>query len=344
MKRAFRIRPGLVGAGRLRSPALAVLAGRLRSPALAVLAGVLAALGGACRGREAAVPANAPTRPPLAMPARVSADAKRYALKGVITAVTPGGAQITVAHEPVEGLLGASTTTFAVRDDPKVAALLRPGDRIEARLVVDGETRFLEEILTKGFVPSPAPGGGGAPMPPRPGGADAALPEPNKGIAPGDAVPDFALVDQTGRTVRLSQFRGTPVAVTFAYTRCPVATACPMTMTKFAKIDAALAKRSYGELLSITVDPQNDTPEVLRDFASRIGADPKRWKFLTGDPKAVARVAESFGVLYYPDHGQIVHTQAVAVIDPSGKLATIYYGEMWDPETVLRDLEKARNG
>jgi len=319
---------------------------RLRFSTLPALAGALAlsAWGGGCRAREAAVPASVPTREAVSRPARVSADAKRYALKGVITAVAPGGAQITVAHEPVEGLLGASTTAFAVRDDPKVAALLRPGDRIEARLIVDGDDRFLEEILTKGFVPSPAPGGGGAggaSPPPRLGGA---LPEPNKGVAPGDDVPDFALIDQTGKTVRLSQFRGTPVAVTFAYTRCPVATACPMTMTKFAKIDAALAKKSWGELLSITVDPQNDTPEVLRDFASRIGADPKRWKFLTGDPKAVARAAESFGVLYYPDHGQIVHSQAVAVVDPAGKLAAIYYGEMWDPETVLRDLEKARSG
>jgi protein SCO1/2 len=276
----------------------------------------------------------------------VSAEAKRYALKGVITAVDPGGSGITVAHDAVEGVLAAATTPFSVRDDPKVVALLRPGDRIEARLVVDGENKFLEEILTKGFVPSPAStpsssGAGGASPPPKLGGV---LPEPNKGVAPGDDVPDFALIDQTGKTVRLSQFRGTPVAVTFAYTRCPVATACPMTMTKFAKIDAALAKKSWGELLSITVDPQNDTPEVLRDFASRIGADPKRWKFLTGDPKAVARAAESFGVLYYPDHGQIVHSQAVAVVDPSGKLAAIYYGEMWDPETVLRDLEKARSG
>jgi cytochrome oxidase Cu insertion factor (SCO1/SenC/PrrC family) len=58
----------------------------------------------------------------------------------------------------------------------------------------------------------------------------------------------------------------------------------------------------------------------------------------------VARAAESFGVVYYPDHGQIVHSQAVAVVDSAGKLAAIYYGEMWDPETVLRDLEKARNG
>jgi protein SCO1/2 len=320
-----------------------------------LLAGTVVAVGAACRAREAAVPANAPTRAPLSMPARVSANAKKYPLKGVITAVDPAGAGITVAHEPVEGVLGAATTSFTVRDDPKVVALLRPGDRIEARLVVDGNERFLEEILTKGFVPSPAsgtpasvpassPGSTGASMLARPPGERPDLPEPNKGVAPGDAVPDFALVDQTGKTVRLSQFRGTPVAVTFAYTRCPVATACPMTMTKFAKIDAALAKKNYGELLSITVDPANDTPAVLRDFASRIGADPKRWKFLTGDPKAVARAAESFGVLYYPDHGQIVHGQAVAVVDPQGRLAAIYFGEMWDAETVLRDLEKARNG
>lgn len=302
---------------------------------LALLLACAALAGGAgCRGRESAVPADAPTRGPLAMPERVSANAKRYVLRGVITAVDAAKPEITVAHEAVEGLLGAATTAFSVRDDPKVVALLRPGDKVEASLVVDGDRRFLEEILTKGFVPVPSPAAGGASV----------RPEPNKGVAVGDDVPDFALVDQTGKTVKLSQFRGEPVAVTFAYTRCPVATACPMTMTKFAKINAGLTGKGSGKLLSITVDPENDTPAVLRDFASKIGADPKRWKFLTGDPRAVARAAESFGVLYYPDRGQIVHSQVVAVVDPAGKLATIYFGEMWDAETVLRDLEKARKG
>jgi protein SCO1 len=301
--------------------------------------------GVACRARESAVPSAAPTRAPFAVPAPVSANAKRYPLKGVITAVNPLRSEITVAHEEVPGVLAAGTTSLPARDDPKVIGLLRPGDRIEARLVVDGDVRFVEEILTKGFVPTPPAGGPPTSASPPHGASGASvLPEPNRGIGVGDAVPDFALVDQTGQTVRLSQFRGTPVAVTFAYTRCPVATACPMTMTKFAEIDAAMARTNIGELLSITVDPENDTPAVLRDFATRIGADPKRWKFLTGDSKAVARAAESFGVLYYPDRGQIVHSQVVAVVDPAGKLATIYFGEMWDPETVLRDLEKARNG
>ncbi len=160
----------------------------------------------------------------------------------------------------------------------------------------------------------------------------------------GDAVPDFALKDQTGATVRLSQMRGEPVAVTFIYTRCPVATACPMTTAKFSRLDAMLAQEKFGHLLVVTVDPEHDTPEVLADYAKKAGADPKRWKFLTGSPQDVARVASSFGVLYYPEHGQMIHSQAVAVLDPQGRLSTIYYGETWQPEHILRDLQSARKG
>ncbi len=291
-----------------------------------------------CRARETASQSPAAARAPApavvpSRPAPVSANARRLPLRGVITAVNAQRSEITVAHEAIPDALPATTTAFSVRDDPRVVAILRPGDRIEATLVVDQDVRFLQDILTKGFVKSPSPASSGS-----------VKPEPNRGVSVGDAVPDFALTDQTGKTTRLSQFRGEPVAVTFAYTRCPVATACPMTMAKFAKLNARLAESKFGRLLCVTVDPVNDTVAVLRDFAKRIDADPARWRFLTGDPAAVARAAESFGVLYYPDHGQIVHSQAVAVVDRAGRLATIYYGEMWEPETVFHDLEKARRG
>ena len=302
--------------------------------AVAAAALVLALGAWACR-KKAEIPEGAASRPAIAVetPAAVGADAKRYPLKGVITAVDPARARITVDHEEIPGYMSAMTMAFPIRDDPKVIAFLRPGDRIEATLVVDGSTYFLEQVLTKGFVPTPTPFGGAG-----------VRPEPNKGVAVGDMVPDFTLTDQTGAAVRLSQFRGQPVAVTFVYTRCPVATACPLTVARFSKIQAGLAKEKSGALLIVTVDPENDTPAALKAYAASIGADPARWKFLTGDPKAVARVAESFGVLYYPDKGQIVHSQAVAIVDPDGKLATIHYGEQWEPETVLQDLQKARKG
>lgn len=300
--------------------------------ALLLAVALAAAAAPACR-KKAEIPAGAVSKPPLQAPAPVSAAAKRYPLKGVIVAADPSRPEIIVRHEEIPGYMAAMTMPFPVRDDPKVRALLRPGDRIEATLVVDGDVYFLEQVLTKGFIPTPTPFGGAG-----------VRPEPNKGVAVGDEVPDFKLTDQTGRTVRLSDLRGEPVAVTFVYTRCPIATACPMTMTRFAKLNAALTETKLGRLVSVTVDPENDTPAALADFGKKIGADPARWKFLTGDPKALARAAESFGVLYYPDRGQIVHSQVVAVVDADGRLATVHYGEDWKPESVLQDMEKARKG
>ena len=263
-------------------------------------------------------------------------EARRFNLSGVVREVNSGRSEITVEHEAIPGYMQGMTMPFPVRDDPRVIGLLRPGDRIQATLVVEKDRYWLEKVLTRGFVATPAVAAGSAK------GSGSVTPVPNRGVQVGDAVPDFALTDQTGATVRLSQMRGEPVAVAFIYTRCPIATACPMTTAKFSRLDVMLAERKFGHLLTVTVDPEHDTPKVLADYARKAGADPKRWKFLTGSPEAVARVASDFGVLYYPEHGQVIHTQAVAVVDPRGKLATIYYGGDWEPEHILRDLENAR--
>ncbi len=271
-------------------------------------------------------------------PARTAAE--RHTLKGVIRSVDPARTEITVTHEEVPGYMAAMTMPFPVKDDPQVFAILRPGDRIEATLVVDADKYWLEKILTKGFVPTP---GAVAPASsPSTNGGGSPTPRPNRAVGVGDPFPDFTLTDQTGARVRLSDFRGQPVAVTFIYTRCPIASACPLTTAKFSKVDAVMAQKGYGELLTLTLDPEHDTPAVLADYARKAGANPKRWKFLTGEPKDVAEVASRFGILYYPAQGQLVHGQGIAVIDPKGRLSTIYYGNEWLPEHVVRDMEKAR--
>lgn len=266
---------------------------------------------------------------------KASAEARRYPISGVVRGVDAGKSEITLEHGPVEGLMGGMTMPFPVHAEPSVIAGLHVGDRISATLVMDGDRYWLE-----GIAPAEEKPVASAQTPV----SAAVTPRPNRGVPLGDAMPDFTLTDQTGRPVRLSQFRGEPVAVTFLYTRCPIATACPMTTAKFSRLDAALAEKGFGQLLTITVDPEHDTPRVLAEYAKRAGADARRWKFLTGDPKAVADVAERFGVLYYPDRGQVVHTQAVAVLDAEGKVANVYYGSDWEPERVLRDMEKARKG
>jgi protein SCO1 len=274
-------------------------------------------------------------------PAPSKTAGQRHTLKGVIRSVDPPRTEITVTHEEVPGYMAAMTMPFPVKDDPQVFALLRPGDKIEATLVVEGDKYWLEKVLTKGFVPT-AGASEAAASKASSAPAGAATPRPNRAVNVGDPFPDFALTDQTGARVRLSDFRGQPVAVTFIYTRCPIATACPLTTAKFSKVGAVMAEKGYGELLTLTLDPQYDTPKVLADYAKMAGANPKRWKFLTGDPRDVAEVASRFGILYYPDQGQLVHGQGVAVIDPKGKLSTIYYGNEWQPEHIVRDMEKAR--
>jgi protein SCO1/2 len=284
----------------------------------------------ACSRRDAVDPAkeSAP-----------SANAKRYELRGIVRGVDAAKREVTVEHQEITGYMDAMTMSFPVRDDPQVFEILRVGDRLEAKLVVDEGDYWIEGILTKGFVATSA-SGTPAPLPT----VRVITPEPNRSVAIGDAVPDFTLTDQTGRAVKLSDMRGEPVAVTFIYTRCPIATACPLTTTRFAKLDSMLAAKRFGRLFTITVEPERDTPQVLAEYASHVKADPARWKFLTGDPKTVADVASRFGVIYYPEAGQVVHAQAVAVVDAAGRLATIYYGDNWDAENVFRDLEKARKG
>lgn len=272
-----------------------------------------------------------------------AAVAQTYELKGVVRAVDAARSEATVAHEDIPNFMSAMTMVFPIKDDAQVVAMLRPGDRIEATLHVEGRNYWLEKIVTKGFEPTPAPVAGAAK--PEPTAAPGAVtPVPNRGAHVGDAIPDFALTDQTGKTVHLSDFRGDVVAVSFLYTQCPIATACPMTTAKFSKIDAELAKKGWGHLLIVTVDPERDTVKALADYAKHAGADAKRWKFLTGPPAAVADVASSFGVIYYPEGNQVIHGQAVAVIDKTGRLSSIYYGERWEAPHIVRDLEKARNG
>jgi len=193
------------------------------------------------------------------------------------------------------------------------------------------------KMPTKGLVPTAVASAGPSA---RGAGAPDATPQPNRAVGVGELVPDFALTDQTGKTVRLSGMRGEPVAVTFLYTQCPVSTACPMTTAKFSRLDAMLKEKNFGRLLVVTVDPQRDTPKALAEYARKAEADGKRWKFLTGDTKSVAEVATNFGVTYYPQGAQIVHSQAVAVVDREGRLSTIYYGDDWQPEDLLRDLTR----
>jgi protein SCO1/2 len=154
------------------------------------------------------------------------------------------------------------------------------------------------------------------------------------------AAPDFALTSQDGAEVTLRDFRGKVVAVSFIYTSCP--DVCPMLSDKLARVQDALGP-DFGSrvaFLSITVDPEHDTPAVLKEYAEALDADLAGWSFLTGEPAAVREVARRYGVAVAPAaDGQVDHTLLTTLIDRQGDMRVQYLGYRFDPEEFRRDLQ-----
>lgn len=262
--------------------------------------------------------------------AKPSEAEKRYSLKGRIVSVDAASAQATIAHEAIPGYMAAMTMPFPIADR-WVLRVLAPGDEVTATLVV-GETRYrLEDVVVTRTGPATA---GSAPMPREP--------------RPGEPVPDVPLLNQDGRAIRVSGYRGRALALTFIFTRCPLPEFCPLMTRQFAEVakelarDPALASRAH--LLSISFDTEHDTPAVLRGYGRPFqpGGPPFAfWELATGKPADIRALGGFFGLDYRQDQQQFVHNLRTAVVTPAGTLFRSYRGSDWKPADLLADLRAA---
>jgi protein SCO1 len=155
-------------------------------------------------------------------------------------------------------------------------------------------------------------------------------------IAP---APGFALTSQDGLPVTPGDFRGRVVAVSFIYTHCP--DVCPLLTAKMARVQDELGAAFGPEVafVSITVDPEHDTPEVLKGYAAAHDADLGGWAFLTGAPADIREVARRYGVaVTRPADGQVDHTLLTTLVDRDGAMRVQYLGYRFDPEEFRRDI------
>jgi protein SCO1 len=153
------------------------------------------------------------------------------------------------------------------------------------------------------------------------------------------AAPDFALISQDGAEVTLAALRGKVVAVTFVYTSCP--DVCPMLTDKMARVQDELGTDFGSKIafVSITTDPERDTPEVLKGYAQAFEANLAGWSFLTGEPAAVLDVAHRYGVaVAKAADGRVDHTMLTTLIDRQGTMRVQYLGYRFDEEEFRRDL------
>jgi cytochrome oxidase Cu insertion factor (SCO1/SenC/PrrC family) len=151
----------------------------------------------------------------------------------------------------------------------------------------------------------------------------------------GDAVPSTALLDQRGRPFSLATANGRTTIASFIYTRCPDAQMCPLVAAKFARMQRAL-RGTPLRLITLTLDPEYDTPHVLARYGASFGADPAIWTLGTGPQAAIDDVAGRLGILVErPRPGVIVHTEGVVVIDRRGRVARFVDGAAWLPDDVV---------
>ena len=158
------------------------------------------------------------------------------------------------------------------------------------------------------------------------------------------AAPDFTLTSQDGTPATLRELRGKVVAVTFIYPSCP--DVCPMLTDKMARVQDELGA-DFGSkvaFLSISVDPEHDTPAVLKEYAEALGAKREGWSFLTGTPAAVREVAHRYGVAVGPAaDGQVDHTLLTTLVDRQGVMRVQYLGYRFDEEEFRHDLQDLVN-
>lgn len=260
---------------------------------------------------------------------------KHYDLKGKVITIDKERRELTIAHEDIKDYMSGMTMAFSVKDE-WVYEIAAPGNQITATLVVDGTQSWLEDVvITEDSTPvSGAPAVEGA--------------DPNVG----DQVPDYRLINQDGKTIRLQDYKGKVLLLTFIYTRCQDPNQCTLMSSNFAAIDQELQKQPdlYGKthLLSISFDPAYDTPKVLRSYgAAHTGKYSDEtfthWEFASGSADEVKGIAKFFGLRYYQDTSsgteQVIHSLRTAVIGPDGKIVKVYRGNDWKPEDLIKDVQ-----
>lgn len=258
-----------------------------------------------------------------------------YHLRGKVLSTDAPHGIVVIDHEAIPGFMEAMTMPYQLKD-PNIIGDLHRGDVITADVLVSKsgqQTVLLDHIVV----------------------VAQAKPDYKPAVTyhvptPGDAVPDFKLRNQDGRTIHLGQFKGQTLLITFIYTRCPLPNFCPLVTRNFAVINKTLSNdpKIYAKthLLCVSFDPEHDTPAVLRAYGAQyIGTDAKsafaHWDFAVPTKPELVEMAKFFNVgMSDSNDGTITHTLSTTVVGPDGKVAQFYPGNEWTPDQLVSDVKK----
>lgn len=260
-----------------------------------------------------------------------------FQVKGVVVELDPDGQNAKIKHEEIPGYMGAMTMLFEARPTNELSGLAA-GDAVSFRMSVTDTDGWIDQIKKLNTAP-----------------VTNTLPTTGpfrvvRDVEPlnvGDLMPDYRFTNQLGQAVSLSQFRGQAMAITFIFTRCPFPTFCPLMSRNFEEVQKKLLAQPNAptnwHLLTITFDPEYDTPPRLKGYARQYNADPAHWSFLTGALIDITAIAEQCGLLFWRegDGWNISHNLRTAVVDANGRVQKILPENKWTSEELAAEILKA---
>jgi protein SCO1/2 len=259
--------------------------------------------------------------------------AQRYPVVGLVLKTDPGHRTFVASCTAIPGYMEAMVMPFSVRDDKELKGIV-PSMVVDFTLVVTESDSYAESVRIHRYMSMEQ-----EPVEVRnlqllagAGGTDAGPP----GLALGEPVPDFTLTDQTGQRVSLSQFAGKVVVAAFIYTSCPLPNYCFRLSNNLGRLQKRFSDRLGHDLilLSVTMDPVHDSPDVLAKYAATWKADSRFWHFLTGSRTEVQALCQKFGVDFWPGEGTLTHSLHTIVIGRERKLAANFEGNEFTAEQL----------
>jgi protein SCO1/2 len=250
-----------------------------------------------------------------------------YHVRGQIRSVDIANGTVRITHEEIPGYMPAMTMPLSVKDASLLNGLGN-GDQVAFDLAVTDDDSWIARLER---IPASEPNT--APV------TSVSLGElESERVQKGELVPDFQLLDQDGRSFTLSSLRGKAVLLTFIYTRCPLPNYCPLMSKNFSQLEQRLNAEFTNrfQLVSVSMDPDFDRPEVLKEYGARYGAQGNDWTFATGNPDQIKTVADLLGLYYVKENGLISHDLRTALIGPDGRLVHLWKSNVWTPYEVQR--------
>jgi protein SCO1/2 len=262
---------------------------------------------------------------------------KSFDARGVVRQISDERRKATIQHEAIPGYMSAMTMEFNVKDTNELNGI-SPSDQITFKLDVGENDSWIEDVhfvahriedvTNNTFV----------------------FHVPSSELKPGDLLPDCEFIAEDGSAVHFSDFRGKAVAFTFFFSRCPLPDYCQRMSKNFSETRQLLLATTNApanwQLLSISFDPEFDSPQMLSSYADFYrGADTNRWLFAAAPTNTLAHLAPQLDLMIMRDGDNIMsHNLRTVVLDPQGKIFRQLDGNQWTPQQLTDAILQAARG